>query len=168
MRLRTRPTLLAAAAVPALAACAVEGDFPSLALRPAERDRSIEEPVRPAPQVADDAALRGRLAELGALAAEGERAFDAAFGAAEAAAAAAGAAESESWVAAQQALSRLEAARGPTTRALADLDRLALDRADLAASAADVAALDAAAAAVRQIAAGQQERLDRLRERLSR
>jgi hypothetical protein len=160
-------SIIVAVAGLALPSCAAEGDFPSLAMRPAERDRSVEEPVRPSPQVPDDAALRRRLGELTEAAAEGERAFDAAFGPADAAVDAAGAAESERWVAAQQALSRLEAAREPTTRALAELDRLAVDRADLPTGEADRAALEAAIAAVERIAAGQQARIDGLRERLS-
>ncbi len=159
-------TLLAVATA-LLPACAVEGDFPSLARRPAEANLSFEEPQRPAPQVADDPALARRLAELAGAAAEGERAFDAAFGPARAAIEAVGAPESESWVAAQQALSRLEAARGPTMRALAELDRLALGRAELATSAADLAALGAALSEAERIAAGQQQRIDGLRERLS-
>ena len=59
-----RPPTRLLAATFLLAGCAAEGDFPSLAPRPAERDRSTEEPARPPVDVADDAALRGRVAEL--------------------------------------------------------------------------------------------------------
>ena len=161
-------TLIPLGAIAALLmpGCAAEGDFPSLAMRPAERDRSVEEPERPTPEVPDDPALRRRLSELAATASEGERAFDAAFGPVQAAIGAAGPPESESWVAAQQALSRLEAVREPTTRALAELDRLALGRAEAATSAADLAALGAALSEAERIAAGQQQRIDGLRGRL--
>jgi len=158
---------LAIAAALALVSCAVEGDFPSLAPRPAERNLSTEEPTHRAPAVADDAGLLQQVAELRGIAAEGERAFDAAYGPAEAAAGAAGPPESESWVAAQLALSRLEAAREATMRALGELDRLAVSRSDAPTSEADFAALNAAIAAVGRIAAGQQERIDLLRGRLS-
>ena len=70
--------------------------------------------------------------------------------AAERAASAAGARGSESWVAAQQALSALVAARGPVTRALADVDALAA--ATLARlggiSAGDKSAIETAAEAI--------------------
>ena len=117
--------------------------------------------------MASDPALRARIAELVALARRGERDFDAAFGAAQAAAGRAGAQGSESWIAAQEALSRLEAARAETTRALADLDRLAIDRADRATNAEDHSALLAGIAQAEAIASGQQSRLDRLRTALS-
>lgn len=151
-----------------LAACVPEGDFPSLAQRPGERDRSTEEPVRPDVEAPDDAELRREVAALRRLAAQGDAEFDAAYGPAAAAVAAAGAAESDSWVDAQQALSRLEAAREATTRALAELDRLAMDRVAAPTSAADFAEIDAAIATVERLAAGQQQRMDSLRARLSR
>lgn len=162
-------TLIPLGAIAALLmpGCAAEGDFPSLAMRPAELDRSVEEPQRPTPEVPDDPALRRRLSDLAATASEGERAFDAALGPAQAAIGAAGAPESESWVAAQQALSRLEAAREPTTRALAELDRLALNHAAVATSADDSLELEAWIRTVSRIVDGQQQRIDGLRERLS-
>ncbi|HWT13773.1 MAG TPA: hypothetical protein VN231_13550, partial [Allosphingosinicella sp.] len=99
--------------------------------------------------------------------AAGDRAFAEAYGGAEAAVAAGGARGSEGWIEAQQALSRLEAARQPTTHALGELDRLAVGRIDMATSEEDFAFLNDALAAVERMAAGQQERLERLRERLS-
>jgi hypothetical protein len=164
-RSRLHPVLLAASL--ALAGCAADGDFPSLAMRPAERERSMEPPVRAPVEVPSDAALRARIGELVAAANAGEREFGAAYPVAEAAVRAAGAPGSESWVAAQQALSRLEGTRQATTRALGDLDQLTLRRADQPTSAEDYAALTAAVADVERIAAGQQERYDRLRTRLS-
>jgi len=156
--------LLAALAV---AGCVPQGEFPSLAPRPAERDRSMEPPVHEAVATPTDPALRQRVAELERQAAEGDRAFDAAFAAAEASVGSAGAAQSESWVEAQQALSRLEAARTGTMRALTELDRLAIDRADRATSVEDFAAIDAAIEMAQGLAEGQQARIAALRARLA-
>ena len=164
MTARLLPCLLAILA----AACVPEGDFPSLAQRPGERDLSTEEPARAEVEVPDDAELRSRLATLRQQAGAGDRAFDAAYGGAAAAVAAAGAPESDSWVEAQQALSRLEAERAPTMGALADLDAIAMERIGVATSAADFAAINAAIAAVERLAVVQQQRMDSLRARLSR
>ena len=121
-----RSAFLAAALF--LAGCAAQGPFPSLAPRPAELEDMSVEPVRPEPVVADDPALAERIAALTGEARAGWRAFEAEAGAAERAAAASGASGSDSWLAAQQALSRLEAARGRTMAARAALDELALER----------------------------------------
>ena len=118
--------------------------------------------MRTAPAVADDAALRTRIAALLATAREGQRAFDAEAPAAERAAARAGARGSDSWLEAQQAISRLEAARGSTGAALAELHALGLERADEPTSEADQTALKLAIDAAEMIAAAQQERIDRL------
>lgn len=163
-----RSPLAMLAAVAVLSACVAEDGFPSLAPRPGERDLSTEEPERQRVQVADDAALRGRIADLREEAAEGQRAFAAEFPAAAAAVAAAAARETDSWVSAQQALSRLEAARTPISRTMAELDRLAIDRAGEPTSDADFALIREAIADVARIAAGQQERMDALRGRLGR
>jgi hypothetical protein len=167
MRLRTRlfPALPAAALF--LAGCVAEDGFPSLAQRPAERNLSIEEPLYPAVEVPSDPAIRARIVELQRQAEEGGRAFDSALAPTEAAVARAGAAYSESWIEAQQALSRLESTREPTQRALAELDRLAVDRADVATSEEDFAAIHAAIAEVQSAASAQQQRWDRLRARLA-
>ena len=71
------------------------------------------------------------------------------------------------WVRAQQAISRLEAARHKTVSALAELDALALSRAEVPTSEADMAALTSAIAAAGDLARQQQDRIDRLRARLS-
>ena len=135
------PALVCAAA---LAGCVAQDGFPSLALRPAESEVLAEDPVHPAVEVATDAALRARISELQRQAAEGNRAFDATLGSTEAAVSAAGPGQSESWVEAQQALSNLEDTRAPTTRALSDLDRLAIQRASEPTNSGDFAALTAA------------------------
>lgn len=78
----------------------------------------------------------------------------------------AGASGSESWVSAQQQLSRLEAARATTAGALAELDRLSTARADQATNSADYAFIVEAVAELERVAADQQARLDRLRSRV--
>jgi hypothetical protein len=151
-----------------LSACVPQGEFPSLAMRPAERQVSTEAPVHPQPVVPSDSALRQRTAELQRLAAEGDRAFDAVFGLTTIAVGAAGAEGSETWVHAQQAVSRLETTREPTTRALTELDQLAIGRALVPTNAADYAAVEAAIATVMAVAAGQQRQIDGLKARLER
>jgi hypothetical protein len=155
--------LLAALALPG---CVPQGEFPSLAPRPAERDRSMEPPVREAVQAPTDLALRLRVSELERQAARGQSDFEGAYAGAEAAVRSAGPAESDSWVDAQQAISRLEAARTETMRALTELDRLAISRADMPTSDADFAAIEAAIAAAERLAADQQARIEALRARL--
>lgn len=145
-----------------LSDCTTGGPYPSLAQRPGET-LPIEEPVR-TPQVAPgDAALRRRIDALAAQARQGMSDFDAAYDAAAHAAAAGGAEGSDSWIAAQEALSRLEAARSRTADAVVELDQLARTRADLPTSAEDQAALDAAIDSAGRIATNQQERINRLR-----
>lgn len=149
-----------------LAGCAPQGDFPSLAPRAAERDLSMEAPVRPPVEVATEPALIGAVSDLVRQAQEGEGAFVAELTSAAAAAGRAGPSRSESWVQAQLALSRLEASRAPTTRALADLEALRLARTATPTNAGDFAAIEAAIVRVAGIAASQQARLDALRTRL--
>ena len=101
---------------PSLARRAAEGVDPRLPV-------GTEEPViGPA-----DPALVARLSELTDRAAGGDAAFQPAVADAERLAAAAGGPQSESWVAAQQALSAAIAAREPTVRAMGDIDALAAD-----------------------------------------
>ncbi len=71
-----------------------------------------------------DAGLAAHLAALVDQAQSGDAAFNDAAAIAERLASAAGAPQSESWIAAQQALSAAQSARGPTTRALGDIDGL--------------------------------------------
>ena len=157
-----RTHLSAAAAALLLAGCVAEGPFPSLQPRPEER-LDAEEPERQPEQVPDDPAVRARTAELIAQARAGDRDFESAYPPAAAAAAAAGPPESDGWVAAQEAISRAEAARAATMRALGDLDSLAIERAAVPTSDSDLAAIAAAVAEVERIAAAQQRRMDRLR-----
>ncbi|MGB7412117.1 MAG: hypothetical protein WA910_13295 [Sphingopyxis granuli] len=127
----SRPLAIAAAL--SLSACAAAGGdgAPSLAKRPVEGRFDVAPPVvavdPPGPLPAD---LAGRLARWDADAVAAQRAFAAERGtAATLVSAASGAAvASERWVVAQQAISRLQAMRAPLTAALADIDRLYLDR----------------------------------------
>lgn len=163
------PLLLAAGAALLLAGgCAPEGEFPSLALRPIEAEDPLEEPVRTPPVVDADPALRARAAELLTEARRGDAQFDTAYRPAAAAARRAGAPGSETWIEAEQALSRAEAARAPTTSALAELDRLATERAALPTNEQDFAAIVAALDEAGRLALGQQQRYDALRAAVSR
>ena len=147
-----------------LASCAAEGPFPSLAPRAVEAELADE--VEPAPPPSDPS-IAPRIAALALKAREGHSAFEPALSAARAAVAKAGAARSEEWVEAEQALSRAEAARAPTTTALADLVALSLAQASRAANPDDRAAIDDAIAKVQAIADRQVDQLDRLRASLS-
>ncbi len=151
------------------AGCAAPGPYPSLAPRPAEKAYAEDaEERKPTPQP-DDPALAGEIDRLLAEAKAGSADFDAALPAAETAAKASGAAGSDSWMEAQQALSRLEAARARTTAALADLDRLAVERTSAGTlGAADAQRLRAATSEIQALADAQAERLRRLGESLIR
>jgi len=128
----TRALLFATMLLP-LSACAATqaGDAPSLAKRPVEGRFDVAPPpvaVSPPGPLPTD--LAGRLARWESDAAAGQQAFAAERGAAASLVSAAAGAPvaSERWVVAQQAISRLSAARAPLTAALADIDRLYLDR----------------------------------------
>ncbi|MEO7786462.1 MAG: hypothetical protein ABIR77_01365 [Sphingomicrobium sp.] len=141
---------------------------PSLAPRASEAiDPRV--PVERALVVAPVAAgLHERLAALLSQARDGEAAFRAALGPAQRTAAAAGAARSESWIAAQLALSAAEAARAPTTRAMSDIDALggAEIRTRGGIGAEDLAAIDAAAAEAGALDAAQRRALAALSARI--
>jgi hypothetical protein len=113
-------------------------------------------------------AVGARLAELVNQAQAGDSAFRSAAGSAERLAASAGAPQSESWIAAQQALSVAQAARAPTTRAIADIDSIAAEAVATSGGipAADLAAIQAAAAQVAAIERSQAARIEALQARL--
>ena len=159
----------ALAALLAIAGCAAPGGpVPSLGPRAAEAIDPRVPVVASGVQRPADRALVARLAELVGLARQGDRAFAAAAGNAQRLATAAGAPRTEGWVIAQQALSAAVAARGPTTRALGDIDSLAATA--LARQGgigpADLAAIEAAAAEVAAIDRRQSGTLDSLQARL--
>ncbi len=165
MVLRAAPLLLL------LSACAAQpAGEPSLAPRAAEAiDPRVPIPGDVVSGPAD-AALASRIADLLAQVRAGDAAFAAAAQDAQALVAAAGPAESDSWIVAQEALSALVAARGPVTRAIADLDALAATR--IAATGGllpgDLDALKAASAQAGAIGQREAEVIDRLQAQLSR
>jgi hypothetical protein len=109
----------------ALSACSsAGGPYPSLQPRAAEAIDPRLQPVRPINDRPVKPALAAQIAELVEQARGGEAAFAPAAAEAERLASAAGAAQSESWIAAQQALSAAIAARRPTAVALSDIDAL--------------------------------------------
>ncbi len=164
-----RASLTIALALLLAAGCAAPGPYPSLAPRPAEQAYAEDaEERKPTPQP-DDPALAGEIDRLRAEAKAGSADFDAALPAAEAAARASGAAGSDSWMEAQQALSRLEAARARTTAALADLDRLAVERTSAGTlGEGDSERLRRATEEMQALSGAQADRLQRLGESLLR
>ena len=153
-----------------LAGCApAGGPPPSLLPRAAE----AIDPRLPVPGVVNDRpvtpALAARLSALVAQARDGDTAFSPLVERAEQLAGAAGSPQSESWVAAQQALSAAVAAREPTTRALGDIDALGANRLQTEGglSPADLAAIQAAGAEVAAIDQRQAAVIGRLQARLA-
>ena len=104
------------------------GPPPSLAPRAAEAIDPRVPVVRPMNDRPVDAALARRLAELVSQARSGDSAFRGQAATAERLAAAAGPRQSESWIAAQEALSAAIEARAPTATALGDIDALGADK----------------------------------------
>ena len=154
--------------VPLAGCAATSANEPSLAQRPAELiDPRLPLPAE-APAAPVDVALASRLGQLVAEGNEGARSFDALVGQAEALAKAAGPAQSESWIAAQQALSGLEGARAKTTAALADVDLIASGRIQSGAglTPADLGAVEAASNELRGAADRQNITIDRIGARL--
>ena len=160
------------ALLPLIAACAAPptGREPSLAPRAAEGiDPRIpirsEVPVAPA-----DAALTAQLGQLVEEARAAAPSFHSRLADAERLAAVAGPAASESWVAAEQALSLLIEQHGVTTRAAANIDELGSGRlrAERWIRPADQQAIAAAAAEVAAISARQEAAINRLKEQLAR
>jgi hypothetical protein len=170
---RRKHAQLTLLAFPALAAgCASnEGDFPSLAQRPAERDYAAEQmsPPKVRPPLPADASVGTRAERFIAAARAAQGAFTGAYETAAAATARAGAPGSDSWVIAQQAVSRAVAAQAPLARVSGELDDYAAARARQTPLApADVERLHAATAEIERIAADQAARIRRLEASLSR
>lgn len=137
--------------------------YPSLAQRSIERQANVP----PAPEIVVvpeliTVTLVEALRALAADADRGETAFQDALGEARATSAAGrgAAVGSEAWAQAQLALSRAEAARAPTTLALAELDRLLVVQGDagngigLSSITAEQARVAALAAAQERVLAG--------------
>ena len=131
-----------------LAGCGPQVDAPPLTVRPIESRPVLLPAETSEPAVAADPALADRLRQAVAAAEAGERRFGDLRAAAERAErAASGAAQgSESWVAAQLALSALVAARGPVRDASVAVEALRQEPANGGSDAR--AAVDAAAARI--------------------
>ena len=117
-----------------------------------------------------DPALAGRLSALVAEVRSSLPAFEAREGEAARLAAAAGPAASESWIAAELALSRLVEQYGVTTRAAANIDALAAERLQSQRwiVPTDREAIAAAAAEVAEISSRQAATIDRIKGQLAR
>ena len=163
-----------------LTACAAQGTFPSLSPRAAEYELAGREPppclpaavveAEPTPSTAipEDPQLALQLAELIGNAQRGEGEFQALLPQARTAVGRAGASGSESWIAAQQEISRLEAARAPTADALGELEALTVARAsDSATNEADRQRIRAAAEEVGRMAEAQRASINALTAALS-
>ncbi len=114
-----------------LSGCAVpSARYPSLLPRATER-RDDSEPVRTTTTAGPDATLDARLVELRAALADSSASFATAIARATplTEAARGAAVGSDAWLSAQAALSALDGARGQTLGTLADVERLAIDRA---------------------------------------
>ena len=160
--------MLSLLSITLLGGCAQAINSPSLAPRAAEAiDPRVPVP-HPILPTAVEPALAQQLAASVAQAQAGHAEFQALAGSARSAAVAAGPRESESWIAAQQVLSALVAARGPVTRALSDVDELAAQRVQRLGgiAAADLRAVQAAAARIAEIDRAQAALVDELQARL--
>ena len=153
----------------ALGACAAPGGPPpSLQPRPAEAVDPrvpVSGPVNDRPV---SPALAARLSEHVAQAQGGDAAFVPLAERAEQLASGAGAPQSESWTVAQEALSAAVAARGPTARALGEIDALGADAIQRhgGMSPADLDAVREAGERVAAIDRRQTARLDVIQRRL--
>ena len=155
-----------------VAACSTPnlGPEPSLAPRAAEAiDPRVPVPGD-VPLGAVTPEVTARLEALLSAVRAGRSEFDARAAVSNRLALAAGPSASESWIAAQQSLSRLVAQYGVTTRAAADIDELAAGRVKAQGwlSPADRAAIAGVAAEVGAISDSQSATIARLRETLDR
>lgn len=160
--------LLALAPTLLVAACASDGDYPSLAQRPVERvggafEADAAAPA-PAPPPAPSADLVARLTSLQRDAASLHTQFTAAAPAATRLAAAAGATGSDSWAGAQVALADLDSLRSRVAVSLAELDALWVDS---TVEQGPREAIAVARDAVEAMVAQEDETLSRLRARVA-
>ncbi|MES2120565.1 MAG: hypothetical protein V4513_08325 [Pseudomonadota bacterium] len=153
----------------ALGACSTPGGpYPTLAPRAAEQVDPRVPVVRPINDRPVTAALAARLAELVAQAERGQSDFAPLADQAEKLAASAGAPQSDSWATAQEMLSAAVAARGPTARALGDIDAISADMLETQRGIApnDFAAIQRAQAEVGGIDQRQSDRIKAVQRRL--
>ena len=165
------PRRLLAALALMLSGCAgAPQTYPSLAKRAIE-SAPVAEPAAPPAPMAADAALLARIKGYGDQADRGRTAFDAAFARADRAvkAAAGAAVSSDGWVAAQVAISALEAARNDSVSALASLDTLYVERSNAVAQGKERGGLDeidTARVATLALVDQQNDRIDAMKARL--
>ena len=153
-----------------LAGCASSAAPPSLLPRPAEAIDPRVDVVRPMNDRPVNASLAGQLAALVSQARSGDAAFGPAAAEAQRLATSAGAPQSESWIAAEEALSRAVAAKEATARALGDIDSLGGDRlqANSGIAPSDLAAVQQASAEVFAIDQRQSETIKSIQTALGR
>lgn len=155
-----------------LSGCAgAQQAYPSLAKRPIE-DAPVAQPSPPPPPAPADPSLAADIARLATQADAGRNAFDKAYPDAERAVRTASGApvSSDAWVAAQTAISALEAARNDSVSALASLDVLYVERNNAIAEGkaqGGADAIDAARAAALATVDAQNDRIDALKGRLT-
>lgn len=152
-----------------LSACSSPGgSYPSLRPRASESIDPRVPVVRPMNSRPASASLTDRLATLVALAETGDAAFEGPATEAERLAGSAGSPQSESWIAAQEALTAAIAARKPTTQALGDIDEIAATALQTQRGIApkDLEAIQHAAAKVGAIDKKQAERLHAVQRQL--
>ena len=160
MRHPIAPAIVCASALLAVS-CAAPGSYPSLAPRPAEAIYAAGDPERVPVPAPDDPSIPVRLQALLEAGRAGDTGFGDAIARARTLAGQAGAPGSDSWVEAQQALSRAETGRAGTARALADLDAFAVERARQGPlSTGDAERMATATASLQAIADRQQAQLD--------
>lgn len=145
--------------------------YPSLARRPVET-RDYETPVPATPATAPAASMDADAARFVQQADAGASAFDKAYGDAERLARAASGSEvsSERWVAAQAAISGLEASRNDSVSALAALDTLYTERASAIADgkmSGDLTPLETARTRALAVVDSQNDRIDALKAMLA-
>jgi hypothetical protein len=153
----------------ALTACSAPGGpYPSLQPRAAEAIDPRVPVVRPINDRPVTAGLAARLAALVEQAQSGDAAFDGAASVAERLAGGAGPPRSESWIAAQEALTAAIAARRPTATAMGDIDEIGATALQNQAGIApnDFAAIKSAAAKVGAIDSRQADRVASIQKRL--
>jgi hypothetical protein len=164
-------SLMLLLALPLSAACSITtSPEPSLAPRAAEAiDPRLPIPTE-GPAGTVDPALANRLSALVAEVRQAMPAFEAQEARASRLAAAAGPVASESWIAAEQALSRLIEQHGAATRAAADIDALAASRLEGQRwiAPADRNAITAAASDIASVSTRQAEAIDRIKSQLAR
>jgi hypothetical protein len=152
-----------------LSACAAPGGpYPSLQPRAAEAIDPRLPVVRPINERPVAPALASKLSALVDQAETGNAAFETAANGAERLAATAGAPQTESWIAAQQALTAAIAARSATANALGDIDTLAATALQTQGGIApnDLKAIQSAAAQVGSLDQRQAERIRAVQRRL--